>query len=46
MIAGIYGMNFEFMPELRWKYGYFLVLFVMVAGDVLLWWRFRKSGWL
>lgn len=45
-IAGIYGMNFEFMPELHWKYGYFLVIGVIVAICGGLWARFRKIGWL
>ncbi|MDP8234854.1 MAG: magnesium/cobalt transporter CorA [Candidatus Erginobacter occultus] len=45
-IAGIYGMNFEFMPELKWPAGYFLVLGVMVviAGGMLAF--FRKKRWL
>ncbi|MBP3953269.1 magnesium/cobalt transporter CorA [Bacillus suaedae] len=44
-IAGIYGMNFENMPELTWKYGYFLALGLMgVSGVVLLLW-FRSKGW-
>src|SRR5579863_456804 len=46
MIAGIYGMNFHSIPELSWKYGYPSCLAVMLGVDVLLWWRFRKSGWL
>jgi magnesium transporter len=46
MIAGVYGMNFESMPELRWVYGYPMVVGVMVAIDVYLFYRFRKSGWL
>jgi len=45
-IAGIYGMNFDFMPELKWRYGYFAVLFVMVAGGILLHRRLKKAGWL
>ena len=45
-IAGIYGMNFDFMPELRWQYGYFAVLGGIVAICVGLWLRFRKIGWL
>jgi magnesium transporter len=45
-IAGIYGMNFEYMPELKWRYGYFLVLGVIVAVCGTLYWRFRRSGWL
>src|SRR5215475_2317195 len=45
-IAGIYGMNFEFMPELRWSYGYFLVIGVIVAICGTLYWRFRRHGWV
>lgn len=45
-VAGVYGMNFEFMPELRWKYGYALVLAIIVAACVWLYWRFRRNGWL
>jgi magnesium transporter len=46
MIVGIYGMNFENMPELKWTYGYPMALGVMAAIDAYLWWRFKKSGWL
>ena len=46
MIVGIYGMNFEHMPELKWAYGYPLVLAVMAGIDGFLFWRFRKAGWL
>jgi magnesium transporter len=45
-IAGIYGMNFDFMPELRWKYGYFLVIGVMATACTGLYIRFKRSGWL
>ncbi len=45
-IAGIYGMNFENMPELRWQYGYFVVLGVTMAVCGYLFYRFRRSGWL
>jgi magnesium transporter len=45
-IAGIYGMNFQHMPELNWKYGYFVVLGVIALICSLLFWRFKKSGWL
>ncbi|HLT76794.1 MAG TPA: magnesium/cobalt transporter CorA [Ferrovibrio sp.] len=44
--AGIWGMNFEFMPELKWKYGYPLALLLMGGICGLLYWRFKKSGWL
>ncbi len=46
MIAGIYGMNFEHMPELRWRFGYPLVLAVIVVACGLLYRRFKRSGWL
>lgn len=44
--AGVYGMNFEFMPELKWKWGYPLALGGMAATAGYLYYRFRKSGWL
>ncbi len=46
MIAGVYGMNFDNMPELRWRYGYFIVLAVMALGCGGLYRAFRRSGWL
>ena len=46
MVAGIYGMNFDNMPELRWRYGYFTVCGLLVIACGVLWRRFRKSGWL
>ncbi len=46
MIAGIYGMNFENMPELKWHYGYALSLAVMVGIDVYLYFQFKKAKWL
>jgi magnesium transporter len=46
MIAGIYGMNFEHMPELHWAYGYPLAVALMVAIDVVVWRRLRRIGWL
>ncbi|MEV4678830.1 MULTISPECIES: magnesium/cobalt transporter CorA [Actinomadura] len=45
-IAGIYGMNFDHMPELHWSFGYPLVIAVMAVACVLLFRRLRKSGWL
>src|SRR5918997_4255385 len=45
-IAGIYGMNFDFMPELHWRYGYPLVLLVIVTACVLLYRGFKRNGWL
>lgn len=44
--AGIWGMNFEFMPELRWKYGYPVSLGVMVVVCGYLYYRFKRSKWL
>ena len=44
--AGIWGMNFEHMPELQWKYGYPVALAAMVGTCLYLYRRFRKSGWL
>jgi magnesium transporter len=46
LIAGIYGMNFDFMPELNWRYGYLLTLVLMVAIDSYLFYRLRKAKWL
>lgn len=45
-IAGIYGMNFDVMPELRWRYGYLAVMSLIAAICGGLWLRFRKIGWL
>jgi magnesium transporter len=46
MVAGIYGMNFEFMPELHWEYGYPVVLALTFGLSGLLFLHFRRSGWL
>jgi magnesium transporter len=46
MIAGIYGMNFQHMPELRWRFGYLFVVLVMAVACLYMYVRFRKSGWL
>ena len=45
-IVGVYGMNFDHMPELHWRYGYFMVwaVIVAVAGGML--WGFRRRGWI
>lgn len=45
-IAGIYGMNFQNMPELHERYGYYVVIGVIVAACLWLYDRFRKTGWL
>ena len=44
--AGMWGMNFKHMPELDWYYGYPLALFTIAGVCMLLYWRFKKSGWL
>jgi magnesium transporter len=46
MIAGIYGMNFQTMPELTWKFGYPFVLGVIAALSGYLFYRFKKENWL
>jgi magnesium transporter len=46
MIAGIYGMNFQHMPELNWSYGYPLSLLTMAAACTGLYAGFKRSGWL
>ena len=46
MIAGIYGMNFEHMPELGWTLGYPLVVSVMAVACLTLYVRFKRAGWL
>jgi len=46
MVAGIYGMNFDTMPELRWQFGYPLVLGSLVLVTAFLYRKFKKSGWL
>jgi magnesium transporter len=46
MVAGIYGMNFEVIPELKWQYGYFYAIGLMFGICAILFWRFKRSGWL
>jgi magnesium transporter len=45
-IAGIYGMNFDYIPELHWRYGYFLVLGLIFGAAGFLFHRFRRAGWI
>jgi magnesium transporter len=45
-LAGVYGMNFRVMPELGWRYGYPVVVAIMLLVSVLLYRAFRRSGWL
>jgi magnesium transporter len=46
MVAGIYGMNFSHMPELRWAYGYPAAVLSMVLIDIYLVYRFKKAKWM
>ncbi len=46
LIAAIYGMNFKFMPELSWKYGYPFALFLIVISAILPLYFFKRKGWL
>ncbi|HSW26482.1 MAG TPA: magnesium and cobalt transport protein CorA [Burkholderiaceae bacterium] len=45
-LAGIWGMNFEKMPELKWAYGYPMALGIIAAAAGFLFWRFRRAGWV
>jgi magnesium transporter len=45
-IAGIYGMNFQNMPELHWRFGYPIIMFVIIGICGLLYSRFKRSGWI
>jgi magnesium transporter len=45
-VAGLYGMNFDVLPELHWKYGYPFVLTIIVLTCTWLYWRFRRKQWL
>ncbi|MET9380575.1 magnesium and cobalt transport protein CorA [Streptomyces sp. NPDC002928] len=46
MVCGVYGMNFDHMPELHWQFGYPLVIGVIVVACVVLYRGFRRNGWL
>ncbi len=46
MVAGVYGMNFDYMPELHWNFGYPMVLLVIAVVCGLLYRNFRRNGWL
>ena len=45
-VAGIYGMNFDYMPELSWHYGYFVVVGVIAVLCFVLYRLFKRNGWL
>jgi magnesium transporter len=46
MVAGFYGMNFSFIPEAQWRYGFYSVILFTVAACSLLYYFFKRSGWL
>jgi len=46
MVFGLYGMNFQYMPELKWRFGYPLVLVVVALVCLYLYRRFTRAGWL
>jgi len=46
LVAGVYGMNFEHMPELGWRFGYGFALLLMLGSSVALYRLFKRSGWL
>ena len=46
LIAGIYGMNFDDMPELHWSLGYPFALLLMAGASAALWWLFKRAGWV
>jgi magnesium transporter len=46
LIASLYGMNFKFMPELQWDYGYLMALMMMFISSFSALWFFKRKGWL
>jgi magnesium transporter len=46
LVASIYGMNFNIMPELKWEYGYPLAVGLMVLSAILPYIYFKRKGWL
>ena len=46
LVASIYGMNFDVMPELKWSIGYPLAIAVMIASALLPFYYFKRRGWL
>ena len=45
-IAGVYGMNFDYMPEIHWEYGYYFALTLMAGTVLSLLYYFRRKGWV
>ncbi|HEY7883717.1 MAG TPA: magnesium/cobalt transporter CorA [Cellvibrionaceae bacterium] len=46
VVASVYGMNFDIMPELHWKFGYLWALGIMVLAGISPYWYFKRKGWL
>jgi magnesium transporter len=46
LVAGIYGMNFRSMPELRWQFGYPMAIAFMAVAGAGVWWFFKRKDWL
>jgi magnesium transporter len=46
LVAGVYGMNFDHMPELHWPLGYPFAVLLMIGSGALLWALFKRNGWL
>jgi magnesium transporter len=46
MVAGFYGMNFNFIPEAEWRYGFYSVILFTIVACTLLYYFFKRSGWL
>ena len=46
LMASIYGMNFKWIPELQWEYGYFYGLVVIILSGLLPLWWFKRKGWV
>jgi len=46
MVASIYGMNFQFFPELHWKFGYLWALTLIISSGIAPYWFFKRKGWL
>ena len=45
VVASLYGMNFEFMPELEWRYGYVWAISLMILSALSPYWYFKRKGW-
>jgi magnesium transporter len=46
LIASMYGMNFEVMPELGWRFGYPMAIGLMILSAIIPYWFFKRRGWL